>query len=88
MRRTPTEFRLLHLVAKNRHRTLAQEYIMDAVWGDDLDGGNKVKKYIQRLRRKLNDDAKNPRWIKTVHGMGYRLSPASQEQELATANAA
>lgn len=88
LRLTPTEFRLLHLLAKNRHITLSQEYIMDAVWGDDLDGGNKVKKYIQRLRRKLNDDAKNPRWIKTVHGMGYRLSPASQEQELATANAA
>ncbi|MDA0771202.1 MAG: helix-turn-helix domain-containing protein, partial [Chloroflexi bacterium] len=81
-----TEFRLLHLLAKNRHITLSQEYIMDAVWSDDLDGGNKVKKYIQRLRRKLDDDAKNPRWIKTVHGMGYRLSPPVQEEELATAN--
>ena len=88
LRLTPTEFRLLHLLAKNRHITLSQEFIMDAVWSDDLDGGNKVKKYIQRLRRKLNDDAKNPRWIKTVHGMGYRLSPPVREEELATANAA
>ena len=37
-----------------------------------------VKKYIQRLRRKLGDDAQNPTWIDTVHEVGYRfLSPAA-----------
>lgn len=61
---------------------------MDEIWSDDVDGSNKVKKYIKRLRRKLDDDAKNPRWIKTVHGMGYRLSPPVLEEELVTANAA
>ena len=88
LRLTPTEFRLLHLLARNRDITLLQNFIMDEIWSDDIDGSDKVKKYIQRLRRKLDDDAKNPRWIKTVHGMGYRLSPPVPEEELATANAA
>jgi DNA-binding response OmpR family regulator len=80
LRLTPTEFRLLHLLARNRHITLSHNRIMDEIWSDDVDGSNKVKKYIKRLRRKLDDDAKNPRWMKTVHGMGYRLSPPVLEE--------
>ena len=72
---TPTEFRLLNLLARNRHVTLSQQYIMRAIWADDVDSGQGLKKYIQRLRRKLGDDAREPVWIKTVHGVGYRFSP-------------
>jgi hypothetical protein len=32
-----------------------------------------VKKYVQRLRRKLEDDAREPQWIASVHGVGYRF---------------
>ena len=65
---TPTEFRLLCLLAKNRHMTLTQEFIQRVIWGDDdIQVGEAIKKYIQRLRRKLGDDARNPRWIKTIH---------------------
>ncbi|MCH7786463.1 MAG: response regulator transcription factor [Chloroflexi bacterium] len=71
---TPTEFRLLHLLAKNRHVTLTQDFIQRIIWSDDVQAGETLKKYIQRLRRKLGDDARNPTWIKTVHGVGYRFS--------------
>jgi len=71
---TPTEFRLLHLLAKNRHVTLTQNFIQRMIWSDDVQAGETLKKYIQRLRRKLGDDARNPTWIKTVHGVGYRFS--------------
>ena len=71
---TPTEFRLLHLLAKNRHVTLTQDFIQRMIWSDDVQAGETLKKYIQRLRRKLGDDARNPIWIKTVHGVGYRFS--------------
>lgn len=71
---TPTEFRLLHLLAKNRHVTLSQDFIQRIIWSDDVQAGETLKKYIQRLRRKLGDDARNPTWIKTVHGVGYRFS--------------
>ena len=71
---TPTEFKLLYLLAKNRHMTLSQEFIQRVIWADDIEAGDTLKKYIQRLRRKLGDDARNPIWIKTVHGVGYRFS--------------
>jgi len=71
---TPTEFKLLYLLAKNRHVTLTQEFIQRIIWADDIEAGEALKKYIQRLRRKLGDDARNPTWIKTVHGVGYRFA--------------
>ena len=71
---TATEFKLLYLLAKNRHMTLSQEFIQRVIWADDIEAGDTLKKYIQRLRRKLGDDARNPIWIKTVHGVGYRFS--------------
>ena len=71
---TPTEFKLLYLLGKNRHMTLSQDFIRRGVWSDDTQAGDTLKKYVQRLRRKLGDDARNPKWIKTVHGLGYRLT--------------
>ena len=74
---TPTEFKLLHLLAKNRHMTLSQEFIQRIIWAEDVEAGDTLKKYIQRLRRKLGDNARDPIWIKTVHGIGYRFSSPS-----------
>ena len=74
---TPTEFKLLHLLAKNRHVTLTQQFIQRVIWSDDIEAGEALKKYIQRLRRKLGDDARNPIWIKTVHGVGYRFAAST-----------
>ena len=71
---TPTEFKLLHLLANNRHMTLSQDFIRRGIWADDMTSPDTLKKYVQRLRRKLGDDAVDPRWIKTVHGVGYRLT--------------
>lgn len=74
---TPTEFKLLYLLAKNRHVTLTQEFIQRIIWADDIEAGEALKKYVQRLRKKLGDDARNPIWIKTVHGVGYRFSAST-----------
>ena len=71
---TPTEFKLLHLLVRNRHVTLSQRFIQRVIWSGDGDAAAALKKYVQRLRRKLGDDAKDPHWIKTVHGVGYRFS--------------
>ena len=71
---TPTEFKLLYLLGKNRHMTLSQDFIRRGIWADDVQATATLKKCIQRLRRKLGDDAKDPKWIKTIHGLGYRLT--------------
>ena len=74
---TLTEFKLLYLLAKNRHVTVTQRHIQRSIWAADGDAAATVKKYIQRLRGKLDDDPHNTRWIRTVHGVGYRLSVSS-----------
>jgi DNA-binding response OmpR family regulator len=70
---TPTEFRLLCLLARNRGAILTRETIRKLLWINDYYCPDALKKYVQRLRCKLGDDARNPTWIKTVHGVGYML---------------
>ena len=82
---TPTEFRLLHLFAQNEQLTLSQEVIQRELWSDRAGTGATLKKYVQRLRRKLGDDAKDPEWIATVHGVGYRFKSRNHSPSLAAA---
>ena len=83
---TSTEFRLLHLLIKNRGTVVAHQTLERALWGDQVDSSRLVKKYVQRLRRKLEDDAREPMWIASVHGVGYRfIGPPSREQPVGEA---
>ena len=70
---TSTEFRLLHLLLKNRGTVATHRFLELALWGDRVDSSALVKKYIQRLRRKLGDDPQEPEWIANVYGVGYRF---------------
>lgn len=70
---TNTEFKLLFLLVKNRGMVVHHRFLERALWGDRVDSAPLVKKYVQRLRKKLSDDAKNPHWIASVHGTGYRF---------------
>ncbi|MCH7890102.1 MAG: response regulator transcription factor [Gemmatimonadetes bacterium] len=70
---TSTEFRLLHLLVKNRGTVVAHQTLERALWGGYMDSSRLVKKYVQRLRRKLGDHAREPVWIASVHGVGYRF---------------
>ena len=75
---TPTEFRLLLLLARNQQLTLPQVVIQRELWSGSAAARDILKKYIQRLRCKLGDDARDPEWITTVRGVGYRFrGPAS-----------
>ena len=70
---TPTEFKLLYLLVKNRGMVVTHRFLERALWGDRVDSASLVKKYVQRLRKKLSDEARNPQWIASVHGTGYRF---------------
>lgn len=58
-------------------RAVHRRALKRTVWSDEVEAGDALKKYIQRLRRKLGDDARNPLWIKNVHGVGYRFGAPS-----------
>ena len=69
---TPVEFRLLVYLARNAGKLLTFEKILVNVWGNEYRGSMEhVHVYISHLRKKVEEDAKNPRYIMTIHGMGY-----------------
>ena len=68
------EFGILSLLAREAGRPLNPQEIYDAVWGAEFGDIGAVGVYIQRLRRKLEDDPSAPLYIQTVHGFGYRFN--------------
>jgi DNA-binding response OmpR family regulator len=78
MKLTKTEFALLDLLAKNAGKSVSREQILDSVWGYTYFPTTRtVDTHIYRLRRKLGDDAEQPKWIQRIHGEGYSLSDAA-----------
>ncbi|HEY4025265.1 MAG TPA: response regulator transcription factor [Candidatus Dormibacteraeota bacterium] len=71
---TPVEQSLLYLLASNAGRLLTREEILDSLWGADfVPESNVVDRHVTKLRAKLQDDPRRPRFIVTVPGRGYRF---------------
>jgi two-component system KDP operon response regulator KdpE len=69
---TPTEYRLLATLAENSGRVLSHEQLLNKVWGYEFgEDTGYVKRYIWYLRRKVEDDPRNPEHILTERGFGY-----------------
>lgn len=69
---TPTEFRLLTYLVRNAGKVLTLEQILNKVWGDQYRGSPEyVHVYISQLRNKIEENPKKPRYLVTVHGVGY-----------------
>lgn len=73
---TPTEYRLLALLARNRGKVVPYNRILQEVWGDDSGGKtDNIRIYIRRLRRKLHDVP--PSMITNEYGSGYKFEEAA-----------
>ena len=71
---TPIEFSILWYLASNRGRVISSEELFEKVWGEKyLDNNNTVMAHIGRLREKLKEPARNPKFIRTVWGVGYKV---------------
>ncbi len=71
---TAKEFDLLVLLIENKGRTLSKEYIFNTIWGSDSDSEQQtLTVHIKWLRRKIEENPKNPRRILTVWGVGYKF---------------
>lgn len=71
---TPIEFSILWYLCENRGKVIPSEELFENVWGEKfLDNNNTVMAHIGRLREKLKEPAKNPKFIKTVWGVGYTI---------------
>lgn len=71
---TPIEFKILWLLCENANTIVSTEEIFEKVWGEKyLDCNNTVMVHIRRIREKLNEPSRNPKFIKTVWGVGYKI---------------
>lgn len=71
---TPLEFSILFYLGSRQGQVVSSEELFEGVWGEAyMDSNNTVMTHIGRLREKLNENAKNPVFIKTVWGVGYKI---------------
>ena len=71
---TPIEFDILLYLAKRRGQVVSSEELFEKVWKEKyFDSNNTVMVHIRRIREKLHENTKNPKFIKTVWGVGYKV---------------
>ena len=72
---TPMEFSILWYLCENKGRVVSSEELFEAVWGEKYleSSNNTVMAHIGRLREKLHEPARRPKFIKTVWGVGYQI---------------
>lgn len=73
---TLKEFDLLQILIENKGKILRREMLLDKIWGYEYIGETRtVDVHIRYLRKKIEEDDKNPRFIETIRGVGYRFNP-------------
>lgn len=71
---TPLEFDILLYLASNIGKVISSEELFEKVWKEKyLDSNNTVMVHIRRIREKLKENTRNPKFIKTVWGVGYKI---------------
>ena len=70
----PKEFKILKLLVSNAGRVFTKKQIYEQVWGDVYIGdSNNIMVHLSHIREKIEDDPKNPVYIKTIRGIGYKI---------------
>ena len=68
---TYTEFQILELLVTHKKKIYSLENIYQSIWGEDAVGDSAIMVHIKNIRKKLGDDSRNPKYIKTAWGRGY-----------------
>ena len=72
---TPTEFSILRILCEQKWNVLSSEKLFHEIWGDEYftKSNNTITVHIRHLREKMGDTMDNPKYIKTVWGVGYKI---------------
>lgn len=71
---TPTEYKILELMCRNRNKVFTVEELYECIWREKYSvSDTSIMVHITKLRRKIEKDPKNPEYIKTVWGVGYKV---------------
>jgi len=77
---TPSEYKILLSMIKYPNKTFSREELIFIALGSEFDGYDRIiDTHVKKLRNKIETDPKNPHYIKTVHGVGYKFSGGSDE---------
>lgn len=72
---TPNEYKLLITMVKYPGKTFTRDELICMALGEDFDGYDRtIDTHIKNIRQKIESDPRNPKYIITVHGIGYRFS--------------
>ncbi len=72
---TPTEFSILRILLERKGKVVSSEELFHEIWKDEYfnKNNNTITVHIRHLREKMNDTVENPKYIKTVWGVGYKI---------------
>ncbi len=71
---TPTEFAILQTLCENRGKVISSQELFESIWKEKyFESNNTVMVHIRRIREKMHEQPRNPKFIKTVWGMGYKI---------------
>jgi DNA-binding response OmpR family regulator len=71
---TPNEFKLLAALIKYPNKVFTRDELISVALGDDFEGYDRsVDSHIKNLRQKIETDSKNPVYVQTIHGVGYKF---------------
>ena len=71
---TPLEFSILWYLCSRQGKVVSSEELFERVWGEKyMDSNNTVMSHIARLREKMHEDSRRPKFVKTVWGVGYTI---------------
>jgi len=77
---TPTEFKILLLLAERPEAVMTRSQLVNVVLGYDFEGYERtIDAHVKNLRQKIEDDPKEPAYVKTVYGLGYKFIGARDE---------
>ncbi|MEJ2684586.1 MAG: response regulator transcription factor [Candidatus Sulfobium sp.] len=77
---TPTEFKILLALAENPGRVFSRDQLVNVVQGYDFEGYDRtVDAHVKNLRHKIERDSKDPQFIRTVYGIGYKFTGTPDE---------
>ncbi|MDR1509568.1 MAG: response regulator transcription factor [Synergistaceae bacterium] len=78
---TPSEFKILEALAQNPNKVFTREQLIDTAMGNDFEGFSRaIDGHVKNLRQKIEDDHKKPRYILTMHGVGYKFGGKREEK--------
>jgi len=79
---TLKEFELLEILIKNKGRVMTRDFLLDKIWGYEYVGETRtVDVHVRHLRQKVEKDDKNPVYIQTIRGIGYKFNYGEDYEE-------